>query len=72
MRRKKNPTTWSSLAAVRFSDKPVLVFQSNLQSELTGLICLGFPDAEVISQHDYIITPPNREVNLNINPLLAW
>lgn len=58
--RKKNPKTRSSLAAVSLSDEPVIVNHSNLQSELTGLICQEFPDAEVIRQVGYIIIPQKR------------
>lgn len=37
--RKKNPKTWSYLAAVSLSDEPVIAIHSNLQSELTGFFC---------------------------------
>lgn len=60
---KKNPKTWRSLAAASLSDESVIAIHSNLQSALTGLICQGFPDAEVIRQLSYIIIPPKEKLS---------
>lgn len=69
--RKKYPKTWSSWAAESLSDEPVIVIRSDLQSELTGLICQEFPDAEVKLQLGYIIIPPRKVVKLHTNPVVA-
>lgn len=42
------------------SDEPVIAIHSNLQSELTGLICQEFQDTGVIRQLSYIIISQNK------------
>lgn len=54
------------------SDEPVIAIHSNLQSELTGLICQEFQDTGVIRQLSYIIISQNKkQVKLHKNPVVS-